>query len=81
MEQEGQFLSEGLKKAGLRVYPHVADFILVHTEVPLYDRLLERGILIRDCSSFRGLSKGYYRIAVKRREENEQLLEEIGEIL
>ncbi len=81
VEQEGEFLSEGLKKAGLRVYPHVADFILVHTEVPLYDRLLERGILIRDCSSFRGLSKGYYRIAVKRREENEQLLEEIGEIL
>ena len=81
VEQEGQFLSEGLKKAGLKVYPHAADFILVHTEVPLYDRLLERGILIRDCSSFRGLSKGYYRIAVKRREENEQLLEEIGEIL
>ena len=81
VEREGQFLSEGLKKAGLKVYPHAADFILVHTEVPLYDRLLERGILIRDCSSFHGLSKGYYRIAVKRREENEQLLEEIGEIL
>lgn len=74
VELEGNYLEDGLRKAGLKVYPHVADFILVYTELPLYDRLLDRGILIRDCGNFCGLSKGYYRIAVKRREENEQLL-------
>lgn len=81
VEQEGAFLSKELKKMGFEVYPHAANFILIYLELPLYERLLEKGILIRDCSNFRGLSKGYYRIAIKRREENEQLLKTIGDIL
>ena len=52
---------------------------MVYTEKPLYELLLERGILIRDCQNFKGLTKGYYRIAVKSREENKILLREIGE--
>lgn len=47
----------------------------------LYERLLSRGILIRDCSDYRGLGKGYYRIAVRRHEENEILVREIRRIL
>lgn len=31
-------------------------------------------ILIRDCSNYEGLEKGYYRIAVKQRTDNEKLL-------
>lgn len=81
VKRESRFLEEGLAKAGCRVFPHAAGFLMVYTEVPLYDRLLERGILIRDCSSFRGLAKGYYRIAVKNRAENEMLLKTIGEII
>lgn len=81
VEQEGAFLSEELRNMGFEVYPHVANFLLLYTELPLYERLLKKGILIRDCSNFHGLSKGYYRIAIKRREENEQLLKTIGDIL
>ena len=81
VEAEGHFLAQELERMGLQVYPYVANFLLVYTEVPLYERLLEKGILIRDCSNFRGLSKGYYRIAIKTREENQQLLTRIGEIL
>jgi len=36
---------------------------------------LKHGILIRDCTSFRGLGEFYVRIAVKTRVENEQLIE------
>lgn len=79
--QEGIFLSEELEKMGFEVYPHAANFILIYTELPLYKRLLEKGILIRDCSNFKGLGKGYYRIAIKRREENKQLLNTIGDLL
>ena len=43
--------------------------------------LLKKNILIRDCSDFKGLGKGYYRIAVKTRKENEKLVEAIGEVL
>lgn len=80
IEKERQFLECGLKRAGCRVFSGKANFLLVYSELPLYDWLLEKGILIRDCENFRGLSKGFYRIAVKERKENEFLLKAIGEI-
>ncbi len=46
----------------------------------IYESLLDKGILIRNCKNFRGLSEGYYRIAVKSREENEILLKRIEEL-
>lgn len=76
---ERLFLTEQLECLGFRVIPGEADFILFYSEKPVYERLLERGILIRDCKNFRGLSEGYYRIAVKTREENEMLLKAMGE--
>lgn len=78
--KERQFLEEGLTQLGIKVFFGKANFLLIYCEQPLYDRLLEKGILIRDCENFRGLSKGFYRIAVKSREENEDLLQTIGEI-
>lgn len=74
VKQERDFLLKGLSRLGLHVYEGEANFILVYTERPLYDILLQKGILIRDCSNFRGLSKGFYRLAVKTRQENEMLL-------
>ena len=57
-----------------------ADFLLLYTTQPIYDRLLAKGILIRNCENFRGLGEGYYRIAVKKQEENEVLLQELAQI-
>ena len=37
-------------------------------------------ILIRDCSNYEGLKKGYYRVAVKGREENRLLIRALEEI-
>lgn len=76
--KERQFLVNGLKNLGCKVYPGWGNFILVYSEIPLYEALLKRGILIRDCQNFRGLSKGFYRIAVRTGEENRILLKEIG---
>lgn len=80
IEKERHFLETGLKQAGYKVFPGKANFLLIYYEQPLYDSLLEKGILIRDCENFRGLSKGFYRIAVKSRKENEALLSAIGEL-
>ena len=44
------------------------------------EELLKQGILIRDCSNFRGLKTGYYRIAVKTRGENDRLLRALAGI-
>lgn len=77
IEEERQFLEEGLRKKGFRLFPASANFILLYGEEPLYEKLLAKGILIRDCRNFRGLSRGFYRIAVKSRRENEMLLESL----
>ena len=77
VETERIFLRDGLEKLGIRVISGEANFLLLQTEQPIYEKLLRRGILIRDCENFRGLGKGYYRIAVKRHAENEALLREL----
>lgn len=77
IEKERQFLEQGLLAKGFRVFSSEANFILLYSEEPLYEKLLEKGILIRDCSNFRGLGKGFYRIAVKSRKENDFLLKNI----
>lgn len=77
--RERRYLEAGLETAGMRVLPSSANFICFYAEPSLwgdlYEKLLQRGILIRDCSSFHGMGKGWYRIAVKTRRENELLLE------
>ena len=47
----------------------------------LYDRLLEKGILVRRCANYSGLDESYIRIAVRRHEDNEKLLAALAEIL
>lgn len=78
--KEREWLKEKLEKQNIYVYPSKANYLLLKTKLPLYDGLLKRGILIRDCSDFRGLGREYYRVAVKNREENEELLKAIEEI-
>ena len=43
--------------------------------------LRSRGILIRDCAIFPGLSEGWLRLAVRKEEENERLLDAWREIV
>ena len=77
IEEERQFMEKELMQIGLRTFPSVSNFITIYSDKPLYEKLLKKGILIRDCSNFRGLGKGFYRIAVKSRKENKILLENL----
>lgn len=79
IEKERQFLEDGLQRFGFTVFSGEANFLLVYSKEELYEKLLKQGVLIRDCENFRGLSKGFYRIAVKSRKENEMLLKMMGE--
>ena len=74
------FLREELKAAGCIVYDSDADYLLFYSEKKLDELFLQRGILIRDCSNFRGLQSGYYRIAVKSEEQNRIFAEVLREI-
>ena len=80
IQTERMYMTEKLEKLGVCVVPSDTNFILIKTELDLYEKLLKQGILIRDCSNFRGLTKGYYRIAIKTREENDRFLEVLGEL-
>ena len=78
---ERAFLEAGLEKLGLWTCPSSANYLLFCSEKPLWEPLLKRGILIRDCAGCRGLGPGWYRVAVKRREENAALLAALEEIV
>ena len=81
VKKERRFLEKGLLSAGFRVFSSDANFILFYSGVPLYEGLLARGILVRDCKNFRGLGPGFYRVVVKTRKENAILLKEIERLL
>ncbi len=71
-------------KSFFRVYPSEANFIYVESEhyssTELSNLLERRGIIVRDCSNFRGCSKHSLRISVGKREENDMLIEALEEI-
>lgn len=77
IRQERHFLKEGLEALGLQVLEGQANYLCFRAEgdKELAGRMLERGILIRSCANYRGLSEEYYRVAVRGHEENEKLLE------
>ncbi len=77
---ERKFLAERFAKMGLRVFPGDANFLLVCSRKNLYEELLRQEILIRDCENYRGLSKGFYRIAVKSGQDNEALIKAMEQI-
>lgn len=74
-------LQAGLERLGLRVLPSQVNYLLFYSERELKAPLLEGyGILIRSCANYPGLGEGWYRIAVKRPEENQRLLAAVEEI-
>lgn len=82
IEEERQILVAGMKRLGLKVYESDANFILFKSsKADLVERLLHYHILIRDCSDYNGLQKGFYRVAVKKRNENEGLLSALEDIV
>ncbi len=81
IREERDFLFRQLAKIeGLKPYSSVTNFLLVKiektgvTSKSLKELLIEKGILIRDCSNFRNLNDKYIRVAVRSRKENLKLL-------
>lgn len=82
IRQERAFLLAGLARLGLTTYNSMANYIFFRA--PHTPRLAEvcrtqqPGVLIRDCSNYVGLEPGYFRVAVRTRPENEQLLQALA---
>lgn len=71
---ERDWLKDEMKDLGLKVYDSKANYIFFKGPEDLDRKCLNNKVMIRDCSNYAGLSKGYYRIAIKRHEENKQLI-------
>jgi threonine-phosphate decarboxylase len=86
--REREDLTHGLRSIpGFIPYPSAANYLLVQlhpslnlTAGELGERLLSRGILIRDCRSFHHLGPYFFRIAVRTRKENQTLLKALRQI-
>lgn len=72
---------------GLKPLRPSVNFILVKiaddgpTSHELQESLIRMGILIRDCANFKGLGSKYFRVAVRNREENLQLVSCLESVL
>lgn len=78
-------LAGQLREAGLKVYPGLANYLLVKlpsSRPDFFTRLLrEHHIAIRDCSGFAGLGEGYFRVGLRDEAENDRLVEAVRAVL
>ncbi len=76
IKREKEFLENGFRETGIKFYPSNANFYLLETKgnSMIYLKLREKGILVRNCSNFKGLDGSYIRVAVKSRQQNKALI-------
>lgn len=71
---ERDAMIQEMKMLGYSIYGSKANYIFFSGKPGLYAQALNAGFLIRDCKNYRGLSEGYYRIAVRTKDENERMI-------
>lgn len=79
LKEEKEYLINELLKKEFKIYGSNANYIFFKVNSSdFFEECLKKGFLIRDCSNYEGLEKGYYRIAVKKHEENTKFIESIN---
>lgn len=78
-KERQRFFNELKRIKFLKLFlPPSANFIFCklkdRTSNELCDKLAKHGIIIRDCSNFRGLNNKYVRFAIRKKEENDKLI-------
>lgn len=83
-----QYLYDELSKIdSLKVFPSKSNFMLIRikdtgfTAKELALELMKRGIIVRDCTSFKGLDEYWIRISICTLEEDKKFIEIIKEVL
>ena len=70
---EREYLRGVLQQYGFKVYDSRANYLFFRAPAGLREALLKRGIMIRSCANYRNLGEEYYRIAVRKHEDNVKL--------
>lgn len=83
VEERGR-LQEAIGRLPVHVWPSGANYFLIRADRvdadTLWQQLVERSILVRNCASWPGL-EGCLRITIGTPDENDRLIEALGEIL
>ncbi|MDE5764205.1 MAG: aminotransferase class I/II-fold pyridoxal phosphate-dependent enzyme [Ruminococcus sp.] len=74
-------LSGELTASGIQVFPSCANFLLIHCELPIDELLRRKGIIIKKCGAEYGLDDGYFRISLRKHDDNRRLVEALEWIL
>ncbi len=84
IKKELKFLTGSISKInGFTCYDSSTNFILIKSKMnskKVQEKLIEKKILIRDCSTFRGLGNKFIRIAVRTHKENVRLVRALENI-
>ncbi|MGL5646754.1 MAG: pyridoxal phosphate-dependent aminotransferase [Clostridium sp.] len=85
VKREINNLQESLKEVDyIKVYETKGNFILCEIKNGkesslLYQNLAKKGMIIRDCTSFEGLDRNFFRVCILKTEENERLINALKE--
>ncbi len=82
LKKEKKFIENSLKKNNILFYPSKVNYYLLKDDRShlFLKYLREKGILLRDCSNFRGLDKSFIRISVRTHRENSILFKELKNV-
>ncbi len=80
IQEEKRYVEKRFHEVGIEFIPSAANYYLLKIKdaESAVIELRKKGILVRDCSNFRGLDNSYIRVAVKSREQNEMLIKEMA---
>jgi threonine-phosphate decarboxylase len=83
LEHEKQVLEKAFKRLGITFIPSAVNFYLLRVDnaEAITKKLTSKGILVRECSDFKGLDNTYLRVAVKSHKDNAILIKELTAML
>ncbi|MEN8262769.1 MAG: threonine-phosphate decarboxylase CobD [Nitrospirota bacterium] len=82
MSDEKKYMEKSFRDMGVEFSPSAANFYLLKMKNAghLVNELKQKGLVVRDCSNFKGLDSSYVRVAVKSHTDNERLIEELSKL-
>jgi threonine-phosphate decarboxylase len=81
IKDEKEYIENNLSRLAIKYFPSSVNYYLLklNNAAGVINELSHKGILVRDCSNFKGLDSSYIRVAVKAREHNEMIIRELTE--
>lgn len=81
LTKEQRYMQFELSQLVEKVYEPKANFIFFESIPNLREKLLYKKILIRSCENYEGLNDKYYRVAIRKHDQNIKLIEALREVL